>query len=143
MKLFLVSMFLLVGCARVNVDERQAYADNQKKIRHGIIPRDASVTPKKDADRIARKLDQASIERGKVIYRQHCLSCHGETGLGDGPMGDKETFAPANLRQTVKEVPDFDFFIAISEWEGSMPGWKRRFNDAELEDLKNYILTFR
>lgn len=143
MKFLLISLLLLSACARVNVQERASYAENQKKLRHGIIPREVSVTPKKDADRIARKLDQASIERGKRIYQQNCMSCHGETGLGDGPLGDKEMYAPANLRQTIKEVPDFDFFIAISEWEGSMPGWKRRFNDAELEDLKNYILTFK
>ena len=33
--------------------------------------------------------DEASIERGRVLYmdasRGNCVSCHGETGIGDGP----------------------------------------------------------
>ena len=29
----------------------------------------------------------ADVENGKTIYMTNCLSCHGETGKGDGPVG--------------------------------------------------------
>ena len=29
----------------------------------------------------------ADLEKGKAIYTQRCVSCHGVTGLGDGPVG--------------------------------------------------------
>jgi mono/diheme cytochrome c family protein len=27
----------------------------------------------------------ASVDRGKVIYKEYCSQCHGATGKGDGP----------------------------------------------------------
>mgnify|MGYP003594673044 CR=1 FL=1 len=29
----------------------------------------------------------ADLEKGKAIYSQRCVSCHGASGLGDGPIG--------------------------------------------------------
>lgn len=26
------------------------------------------------------------IERGRALYRLHCVNCHGDQGMGDGPM---------------------------------------------------------
>lgn len=31
------------------------------------------------------KADAASVNVGKMLYTKHCKSCHGSTGLGDGP----------------------------------------------------------
>lgn len=33
----------------------------------------------------ATKADAASVNVGKMLYTKHCKSCHGGTGLGDGP----------------------------------------------------------
>ncbi len=33
------------------------------------------------------KADAASTNVGKMLYAKHCKSCHGGTGLGDGPKG--------------------------------------------------------
>ena len=31
------------------------------------------------------KADDESIKVGRMLYNKNCASCHGETGLGDGP----------------------------------------------------------
>jgi mono/diheme cytochrome c family protein len=37
------------------------------------------------------------ISRGRAIYRDHCASCHGPSGLGDGEDGRELSPRPANL----------------------------------------------
>ncbi len=39
----------------------------------------------------------ATIARGARVYAQHCASCHGVTGLGDGPDGLALSPRPASL----------------------------------------------
>lgn len=102
-------------------------------MRHGIVPISSS---------LAKRLDGASVLRGKALYTHHCLSCHGANGEGDGPTIQEEDIAPANLKKLVSEVPNFQFFLSISQWQGDMPGWKEQFNPAERDDLETYIKTF-
>ena len=39
-----------------------------------------------------------SLEQGKAIYEVQCISCHGSTGLGDGPAAAGLNPPPANLQ---------------------------------------------
>jgi mono/diheme cytochrome c family protein len=39
----------------------------------------------------------ALLARGKDIYRQNCMSCHGEAGAGDGPAASTLTPKPRNF----------------------------------------------
>ena len=40
------------------------------------------------------KADDASVKLGLAAYNKNCASCHGKTGLGDGPKGRSlKTFA--------------------------------------------------
>lgn len=146
--LLLLVTFSFFSCARINQDSREKYNSN-RKIRHGIIPieinkseRDLNISGNKNQN-TKQRLETFSISRGKDLYQKHCLSCHGVKGLGDGPDARGQTHSPANLQKLAREVPDFKFFISISQWDGGMPGWKEEFNDSDREDLVSYIKTFR
>lgn len=39
------------------------------------------------------------VAQGRAIFLQHCASCHGLTGEGNGPMARALNTTPANLRQ--------------------------------------------
>lgn len=39
----------------------------------------------------------SQIKRGSAIFQQHCASCHGFSGHGDGPEGKQLVSPPANL----------------------------------------------
>ncbi len=127
-----LSFLLLSACSRINVQSKDYY--NEQHVRHGVYPLSPSMAQKFDAD---------SVSRGKALYVSNCLSCHGATGLGDGPVARNQKVAPANLQKLAKEVPNFKFFMSISQWQGDMPGWKEQFNDQDREDLVAYVKTFK
>lgn len=35
---------------------------------------------------------------GADLFKQNCVSCHGRSGAGDGPLADQLPVPPANLR---------------------------------------------
>lgn len=39
----------------------------------------------------------ARAELGQVLYRVHCLNCHGDDGKGEGPLAIVLTIEPADL----------------------------------------------
>jgi mono/diheme cytochrome c family protein len=40
---------------------------------------------------------QQDVRKGSELYRNHCATCHGTTGQGDGPMAAYLNVPPANL----------------------------------------------
>ena len=45
------------------------------------------------------KLDKGAAARGETIYKRYCVSCHGPSGKGDGPLAE-------HLRQSVPDIRD-------------------------------------
>ena len=94
----------------------------------------------KSAGEILNKLDMQSVKRGEKIYQQNCYICHGKQGAGDGPESLSMGARPENLVKVAKKVPNFKFYMKISQWQGNMPGWKSALSDKDVEDIKSYIL---
>lgn len=137
MKILFISLVLLAACSRINQSSRDYYQE-QHKVRHGLVP----LTVAKPRP-VSSKLKDESIARGKVLYERDCLRCHGASGVGDGPDAGKQKHKPMNLRETVMEVRDFEFYLSISQWQGEMPGWKEPYSAADREDIAAYLKTFR
>lgn len=138
----ILTALLISACSRINPQEQAAYQNKSEMnhVRHGIVPYSEVELVK---NKVALKLDPQSVQRGKVLYEQHCLSCHGVTGIGNGPIAQESGIAPANLRKTVKDVENFDFYMSVSNWKGEMPGWKNPLSKDQRNDIANYIKTFR
>lgn len=128
----LIFLFLIVSCSRFNLSSQDYY--NKKHMRHGIIP--LSTTALKTGD-------NSTVLRGKDLYEKNCLSCHGVSGMGDGPEVKNLKEKPINLKKLVRDVPNFSFFMSISQWQGDMPGWKEPFTEKERAALVAYIKSFR
>lgn len=95
----------------------------------------------------------AAAQRGKVLYTQACLMCHGESGRGDGPSAaeltdsDNYPILPANLTSPhLKTGPTAkDAFRGLSTGlDGSpMPGFRDTFSEAQRWDLVAFIFYLR
>jgi mono/diheme cytochrome c family protein len=138
--LILVSAVLFISCSQVNRESKDYYYES-RPVRHGVIPVDGfSVESKKNE---VQKYEPEAIARGKVLYENHCLQCHGTSGVGDGEKAKELKIKPANLQSTVKAVSNFKFFMSISEWKGTMPGWSTPLSEKQRDDLVAYIKTLK
>ena len=84
-----------------------------------------------------------SIAAGKNLYADNCLSCHGETGAGDGPAAAALNPPPADLITHVPLHPDRVLFGFIHDGipDTGMAGAGSTLSDDEIWHVVNYIQT--
>jgi mono/diheme cytochrome c family protein len=88
------------------------------------------------------KSSPASIADGKSLWNQHCASCHGKTGLGDGTKAAQlETTPPDFSKAAFQGQTDGALFYKTSEGRGDMPSFKKKIPDEE--DIWNLINFMR
>lgn len=87
--------------------------------------------------------DAESLARGQTLYTVNCESCHGVTGMGEGPAGQALDPAPAPVAHTSQMMSDGYLFWRISEgghpFETAMPVWKDALDEQSRWDLINYM----
>lgn len=81
-----------------------------------------------------------SVARGRALWGQNCLPCHGPTGLGDGPTAQQEIPGPlpnfADPIYSREMIPTASFdVIKNGRIENLMPPWGNRLSEAEMWDL--------
>ncbi len=78
----------------------------------------------------------ASFQRGQVLFNVNCALCHGETGVGDGPLSQYFAPRPADLTgSVVRSVPDSTIFLVITQGFGSMPSLAENLLPVERWDV--------
>ncbi len=80
------------------------------------------------------------LERGKWIYDNFCLACHGVTGEGDGQLIPKYPNPPAFLDKRLVSMPDGQMFHSITLGRKDMPAHRSQIS---AEDRWNVILYVR
>jgi mono/diheme cytochrome c family protein len=82
--------------------------------------------------------DSKQAARGRALYFEYCVSCHGLTGEGDGPVASSLITPPANLRRLSERfgnpLPEDQVARYIdgqaevkAHGPRDMPVWGRRF----------------
>lgn len=88
-----------------------------------LIDADSLVNP------LAGRMDAATLERGQVLYQQYCVVCHGDTGVGDGPVvGENRLPALPTLDLTSERavgLTDGYVWGMIANGRGVMPAYRR------------------
>jgi mono/diheme cytochrome c family protein len=96
---------------------------------------DASPADAVRAGKELRQPLQASAEerqRGALLYKTNCQCCHGETGLGDGPVSRYGFPAPLSfLTSQALQMQDGEMFHLLTYGKGNMPAHSLQLSAAE------------
>ena len=86
-----------------------------------------------------------SVAAGKMTYDLFCATCHGESGLGDGPAGLALDPPAAPIAQTSLMMGDAYLYWRISEggveFGTAMTPWKDILDEQQRWDVINYMRT--
>ena len=89
--------------------------------------------------------DAASLAQGRAIYEQNCVSCHGPTGRGDGPLARNLRPRPADFRvHMAAGHTDGELFNWVTNGvpETAMPAYGGQLSEADRWHVINYIRGF-
>jgi mono/diheme cytochrome c family protein len=86
------------------------------------------------------KADEASINEGKELYSQHCKSCHGAKGKGDGTKAEKIDISCGDFTsEDFAKLTDGEAFWKTTEGRKPMPSFKEKLSDNERWTVINYV----
>jgi len=89
--------------------------------------------------------DATSIAAGKQIYDKQCAGCHGESGKGDGAMGEELNPKPADFTDGDWKHGSTDGEIYVVIRDGvkntGMKPFSRKITAHQIWDVVNYVRT--
>ena len=91
------------------------------------------------------KGDAESLVTGKTLYNQHCKSCHGTKGKGDGPKASQlETESGDFTKAPFQGQTDGSIFYKTSGGRKDMPSYKTKIPNAnDIWAVVNYLRTLK
>jgi len=84
--------------------------------------------------------------KGKAVYEQRCLACHGPQGKGDGPTGKVLVPPAADFTSAAsKKKSDADLLKIIENGKPptAMVAWKGLLPDQDIQHVLAYVKTLR
>jgi len=86
------------------------------------------------------KSDATSIKEGKDLYAQHCKSCHGAKGNGDGTKAEKLDISCGDFASAEsKKATDGELFWKTTEGRKPMPSYKEKLSDNDRWKVVNFL----
>ena len=91
------------------------------------------------------KSDASSIAEGKALWVKHCQSCHGKTGLGDGPKAAQLKTEPGDFSKAeTQSQSNGSLFYKISVGRDDMPGFKKKIPEKDdIWSIVNFVKTLK
>ena len=89
------------------------------------------------------KPDDGNMKEGKNLYSQHCKSCHGSKGKGNGTKAAKIDISCGDFStDEFTKITDGELHWKTVEGRKPMPSFKAKLSTNETWEVINYIRTF-
>ena len=85
---------------------------------------------------------RGNTRRGRIIYKNACVACHGKNGEGDGLLAQLIQIEMVDFTrpERMRVLSDRKLIKTITEGKGDfMPSWKGTLNDDEIIDVATYV----
>jgi mono/diheme cytochrome c family protein len=99
------------------------------------------ISPEEAARKNPIKFTEASVDRGKKVYKTQCALCHGEKGEGKGDLATEMTLTLPDFTKpdALAKRTDGELFAIIGMGKDPMPSQKGRMTEPQLWNLVNYL----
>jgi len=96
------SLVLFIGPRMYDQEHLRSFQAEMPALPPGVVPITdpvPQVPTEAEAESLHNPLaaTEENIARGKVYYEYYCVSCHGDRGDGNGPVGESYVPKPADL----------------------------------------------
>jgi mono/diheme cytochrome c family protein len=81
----------------------------------------------------------ASLTRGKLVFEQYCIVCHGPVGHSDGTVVPKFVPPPDITQDPTKQRSDGYLYAMIRQGRGIMPRYGDKIRGADRWNVVNYV----
>jgi mono/diheme cytochrome c family protein len=81
----------------------------------------------------------ATLEEGRALYQIYCQVCHGERGLGDGPIAGKIPPPPSYKSERLLEFPPGRLFHVVTMGAGKMPSYAAQLGVDDRWKIVTYV----
>ncbi|MGH2377364.1 MAG: c-type cytochrome [Candidatus Limnocylindria bacterium] len=82
-----------------------------------------------------------AVARGRAIYTERCVACHGPLGRGNGPLAAPLDPPPADLVLHVPQHPDGELYWYVTRGSPgtAMPAWDAVLSEEERWSVVHYL----
>ena len=101
----------------------------------GSVP----VTGREDSLRNPVPVSDRSLRRGKQVFEQYCIVCHGPAGRGDGTVVPKFVPPPDLTMATSVQRTDGYLYAMIRQGRGIMPRYGDKIRGADRWHVVHYL----
>ncbi len=78
-------------------------------------------------------------EEMKLVYGQRCLSCHGPSGRGDGPVAASLPVHVPDFKDTIERKNVFQIRKIIKKGKGVMPAFQPALEKYQIQDMVRFV----
>jgi mono/diheme cytochrome c family protein len=137
-----LALLVVAGAASAGAADAVSAASSTGEIAMSptlAVPRATLSTPNPYAS------DPASAQRGRLVYQQYCVTCHGINGDGNGPAVAGLRVRPPTFRNPQHFLaPGMDgaHFWVVQHGDGQpggMPAWQGTLTDQQIWDAVDYV----
>ncbi|MGY6215533.1 c-type cytochrome [Methylolobus aquaticus] len=124
----LVVYFGLYNVAAVDQHTSPVYAVLDYALAQAIRQRAKGIEPPADLS------DPSRTDSGFMLFRKHCVGCHGAPGIPPGDAGKGMLPHPTNLVESARGLRPEEIFWVVKNGikMTGMPAWQFRFSDPEI-----------